>query len=44
MHIGMLGKNGKRYPQDFKLNVARLVVEGGYSYRKAADRLGVTVE
>ena len=40
----MLGKRGKRYPRDFKLNAARLVVEGGYSYRKVADHLGVTVE
>jgi len=38
----MPGKR-KRYPRDFKLNAARLVVEGGYSYRKAAERLGVSV-
>ena len=40
----MPSKKGKRYPRDFKLNAARLVIEGGYSYRKAAVRLGVTVE
>ncbi|MBN2587631.1 MAG: transposase [Candidatus Fermentibacteraceae bacterium] len=34
----------KRYPHDFKLNAARLIIEGGYSYRKASDRLGVSVE
>lgn len=39
----MAGKRGKRYPRDFKLNAARLVVEGGYSYRKAAERMGVSV-
>jgi transposase-like protein len=29
----MAGKKGKRYPRDFRLKAARLVVEGGYSYR-----------
>ena len=42
--IVMSGKRGKRYPRDFKFNAARLVVEGGYSYRKAAERLGVCTE
>ena len=32
----------KRYPEDFKLEAARLVVEHGYTYREAAERLGVT--
>ncbi|MCK5116105.1 MAG: transposase [Candidatus Aegiribacteria sp.] len=40
----MAGKRGKRYPRDFKLNAACLIVEGGYSYRKAAERLGVSTE
>ena len=40
----MAGKGKqKRYPHDFRLNAARLVVEGGYSYRKASERLGVSV-
>jgi len=40
----MSKKKGKRYPRDFKLNAARLVVEGGYTYSKAAERLGVSIE
>ena len=32
----------KRYSRDFKLEASRLVVEQGYSYREAADRLGST--
>ena len=32
----------KRYSRDFKLEASRLVVEQGYSYREAADRLGTT--
>ena len=32
----------KRYTEDFKLEAARLVVEHGYTYREAADRLGTT--
>lgn len=30
----------KRYSEDFKLQAAKLVVEGGYSYAQAAERLG----
>ncbi len=40
----MAGRRGTRYSREFKLNAARLVVEGGYSYRKAAERLGICVE
>jgi transposase len=40
----MAGPKGTRYSREFKLNAARLVVEGGYSYRKAAERLGICVE
>lgn len=40
----MSKKKGKRYPRDFKLNAARLVVEGGYTYAKAAERLGISIE
>jgi transposase len=36
-------KAGKRYSQEFKLQASKLVVEGGYTYVKAADRLGVSV-
>jgi len=32
----------KRYEENFKLQAARLVVEQGYSYRQAAERLGTT--
>lgn len=40
----MSGSRGARYSREFKLNASRLVVEGGYSYRKAAERLGICVE
>lgn len=36
--------SGKRYPRDFKLNAAFLVVDDSYSYRKTADRLGACTE
>ena len=36
------GKTSKRYPREFKLQAARLVVEMGYSYEKAAKQLGAT--
>ena len=32
----------KRYAEDFKLEAARLVVEHGYTYSAAAERLGTT--
>jgi transposase-like protein len=32
----------KRYAREFKLEAARLVVEGGYTYEAAAERLGAT--
>ena len=32
----------KRYGKDFKLQAARLVVEQGYSFREAGERLGVS--
>ena len=32
----------KRYSREFRLQAARLVVEGGYSYARAAGRLGAT--
>ena len=40
----MSGSRGARYSREFKFNASRLVVEGGYSYRKAAERLGICVE
>lgn len=33
---------GKRYSREFRLQAAKLVVECGYSYEKAAERLGAT--
>ena len=40
----MTGKNSKsiRYKEDFKLQAAKLVVEGGYTYAKASRQLGVS--
>lgn len=40
----MSRRKGKGYPRDFRLNAARLVVEGGYTYARAAKRLGVSTE
>lgn len=33
---------GKRYTREFKLEAARLVVEHGYTFKEAAQRLGAT--
>ena len=33
---------GKRYTREFKLQAARLVVEHGYTYKEASQRLGAT--
>jgi transposase len=35
-------KERKRYSREFKLEAAQLVVELGYTYRHAAEQLGVT--
>ncbi len=40
----MSRKKGLGYPRAFRLNAARLVVEGGYTYSKAIERLGVSTE
>ncbi len=32
----------KRYSNEFKLQAARQVVESGYTYQEAAERLGMT--
>ena len=32
----------RKYSKEFKLQAARLVIEQGYSYEKAAKRLGTT--
>lgn len=32
----------KRYSREFKLQAAKLVVESGYTYPEAAERLGTT--
>jgi len=33
---------GKRYERSFKLQAARLVVDHGYTFREAGERLGVS--
>jgi transposase-like protein len=32
----------KRYSEEFKLQAAKLIVEGGYTYHQASERLGVS--
>ena len=32
----------KRYSEQFRLQAAKLIVEGGYSYHQAAQQLGVS--
>ena len=32
----------KRYSEQFKLQAAKLIVEGGYTYRQASEQLGVS--
>jgi transposase len=32
----------KRYNEEFKLQAARLIVEGGYTYHQASEQLGVS--
>ena len=34
--------SGRRYGHEFQLQAAKLVVEGGYTYAKAAERLDAT--
>ena len=36
------GARQKRYSEEFKLQAAKLIVEGGYTYRQASERLGVS--
>jgi len=36
-----MGSN-KRYDKQFRLEAAKLVVDHGYSYKQAAQRLGIT--
>ncbi len=31
----------KRYSEDFKLRASKLVIEHGYNYRQAGEKLGV---
>jgi transposase-like protein len=40
----MADKNGrqKRYGEEFRLQAAKLIVEGGYSYHRASEQLGVS--
>ena len=40
----MADKNGrqKRYSEEFRLQAAKLIVEGGYSYPQASQQLGVS--
>jgi len=42
MTAGSSNAHNKRYSHEFQLQAAKLVVEGGYSYAKAAKRLGTT--
>ena len=32
----------KRYTEEFRLQAAKLIVEGGYTYHQAAQQLGVS--
>ena len=32
----------KRYSEEFRLQAARLIVEGGYTYHRASEQLGVS--
>jgi transposase-like protein len=32
----------KRYSEEFRLQAAKLIVEGGYTYHRAAEQLGVS--
>ena len=32
----------KRYTEEFRLQAAKLIVEGGYTYHQASQRLGVS--
>ena len=32
----------KRYSEEFRLQAAKLIVEGGYTYHQAAEQLGVS--
>jgi transposase-like protein len=36
------GTRRKRYHEEFKLQAAKLIVEGGYTYHQAAEQLGVS--
>ena len=36
------GRRSKRYSEEFKLQAAKLIVEGGYTYHQAAGQLGVS--
>jgi transposase-like protein len=36
------GTRRKRYSEEFKLQAAKLIVEGGYTYHRAAQQLGVS--
>jgi transposase len=40
----MTGKNSRsiRYEKEFKLQAAKLIVEGGYTYARASRKLGVS--
>ncbi len=39
--VFVMAKN-RRYSSEFKLQAAKLVVESGYTYKEAAERLGTT--
>ena len=39
---GEVKMSSKRYPEEFKIEAARQIVDQGYSVAEVADRLGVT--
>jgi len=36
--------SNRRYTEEFRINAARLVVESGHSYSKAASRIGIAAQ
>jgi len=36
------GTRQKRYSEEFRLQAAKLIVEGGYTYHQASEQLGVS--
>lgn len=36
--------SGKRYPEEFKIEAVKQIIDRGYSVKEVADRLGVTTK